>query len=121
MDGLGERFARVCLNMLQCCRTRREELSRTVVLVSAERSANLRAYDAKPDRLDSFLLARLPLMHPEGLHPERGLGPGDPLRRAAKLHSTLVKRGTPSLARLDALLEILGPAWHAAFAADLGN
>jgi hypothetical protein len=33
----------------------------------------------------------------------------------------LVKRGTPSLARLDALLEILGPAWHAAFAADLGN
>lgn len=95
-----------------------------VVLVSAERSADLRAYYAKhtkSDRLDSVLLARLPLLHPEGLHPERGLGPGDPLRRATKLHSTLVKRRTTSLARLDALLEILGPDWHAAFSADLSN
>lgn len=96
----------------------------TVVLVPPERSADLRAYYAKhtkSDRLDSVLLARLPLLHPEGLHPERGLGPGDPLRRATKLHSTLVKRRTTSLARLDALLEILGPDWHAAFSADLGN
>lgn len=49
-----------------------------VVLVSAERSADLRAYYAKhtkSDRLDSVLLARLPLWHPEGLHAERGLGP----------------------------------------------
>jgi transposase len=95
-----------------------------VVLVSAERSADLRTYYAKhtkSDRLDSVLLARLPMLHPEGLHPERGLGPGDPLRRATKLHSTLVKRRTTSLARLDALLEILGPHWHAAFSADLAN
>jgi transposase len=95
-----------------------------VVLVSAERSSDLRAYYAKhtkSDRLDSVLLARLPMLHPEGLHPERGLGPGDPLRRATKLHSTLVKRRTTSLARLDALLEILGPGWHAAFGAHLGN
>lgn len=95
-----------------------------VVLVSAERSADLRAYYAKhtkSDRLDSVLLARLPLLHPEGLHRERGLGPGDPLRRATKMHSTLVKRRTTSLARLDALLEILGPDWHAAFSADLSN
>jgi transposase len=95
-----------------------------VVLVSAERSADLRAYYAKhtkSDRLDSVLLARLPMLHPEGLHPERGIGPGDPLRRATKLHSTLVKRRTTSLARLDALLEILGPDWHAAFGAELGN
>ncbi|WP_433167224.1 IS110 family transposase [Kribbella sp. CA-247076] len=95
-----------------------------VVLVSAERSADLRAYYAKhtkSDRLDSVLLARLPMLHPEGLHPERGLGPGDPLRRATKLHSTLVKRRTTSLARLDALLEILGPHWHAALSGDLAN
>ena len=95
-----------------------------VVLVSAERSADLRAYYAKhtkSDRLDSVLLARLPMLHPEGLHPERGIGPGDPLRRATKLHSTLVKRRTTSLARLDALLEILGPRWHQAFKADLAN
>lgn len=95
-----------------------------VVLVSAEQSADLRAYytkHTKSDRLDSVLLARLPMLHPEGLHPERGLGPGDPLRRATKLHSTLVKRRTTSLARLDALLEILGPDWHAALSADLAN
>lgn len=95
-----------------------------VVLVSAERSSDLRAYYAKhtkSDRLDSILLARLPMLHPEGLHPERGLGPGDPLRRATKMHSTLVKRRTTSLSRLDALLEILGPDWHAALSGDLGN
>lgn len=89
----------------------------TVVLVPPERAADLRAYYAKhtkSDRLDSRLLARLPLLHPEGLHPERGLGPGDALRRATKLHSTLVLRRGKSLARLDALLEILGPAWHTA-------
>jgi hypothetical protein len=63
-----------------------------VVLVPPERSADLRAYYAKhtkSDRLDSVLLARLPLLHPDGLHPEQGLGPGDALRRATKLHSTL--------------------------------
>ena len=95
-----------------------------VVLVSAERSADLRAYytkHTKSDRLDSVLLARLPMLHPEGLHPERGIGPGDPLRRATKMHSTLVKRRTTSLARLDALLEILGPDWHAALSGDLAN
>ena len=95
-----------------------------VVLVPPERSADLRAYYAKhtkSDRLDSVMLARLPLLHPEGLHLERGLGPGDALRRATKLHSTLVKRRSTSLARLDALLEILGPDWHAAFGAHLAN
>jgi hypothetical protein len=65
------------------------------VLGSTERSADLRAYYAKHtkiDRLDSVLLARLPLLHPEELHHERGLAPGDPLRRATTVHSTLVKR-----------------------------
>ncbi len=96
----------------------------TVVLVPPERAADLRAYYAKhtkSDRLDSRLLARLPLLHPDGLHPERGLGPGDALRRATKLHSTLVLRRSKSLARLDALLEILGPGWHEVFQGDLAN
>lgn len=95
-----------------------------VVLVPPERSADLRAYYAKhtkTDRLDSKMLARLPLLHPEGLHPELGLGPGDPLRRATKLHSTLVHRRSASLARLDALLELLGPGWHTALGSDLAN
>jgi transposase len=95
-----------------------------VVLVSPERSADLRNYyakHAKSDRLDSQLLARLPMLHPEGLQSEEGFGPAGALKRAAKLHSTLVHRRSQSLARLDALLEILGPAWHAAIGADLAN
>ena len=63
----------------------------------------------------------MPLLHPDGLHPERGLGPGDALRRATKLHSTLVLRRSTILTRLDALLEILGPAWHAALGSSLAN
>src|SRR3990172_9532519 len=95
-----------------------------VVLVPPERSADLRAYyskHTKTDRLDSRLLARLPLLHPEGLHAEQGLGPGDPLRRATRLHQTLTRRRSQSLARLDAMLEILGPAWLGVFGADLSN
>ena len=95
-----------------------------VVLVPPERSADLRRYYAKhtkSDRLDSQLLARLPMLHPDGLYAERGLGPGDALKRAAKLHSTLTHRRNQSLARLEALLEILGPAWHDAIGADLAN
>jgi transposase len=95
-----------------------------VVLVPPERSADLRAYYAKhtkTDRLDSQLLARLPMLHPDGLHVEEGLGPGGALKRAAKLHSTLTHRRTQCLARLDALLEILGPGWHTAIGAELGS
>ena len=43
-----------------------------VVMVPTTQSADLRAYYAKHtknDRLDSRLLARLPLLHPEGLRP----------------------------------------------------
>jgi transposase len=59
-----------------------------VVLVPPERSSDLRRYYAKhtkSDRLDSQLLARLPMLHPDGLHAEQGLGPGDASKRAAKL------------------------------------
>lgn len=96
----------------------------TVFLVPPERSADLRAYYAKhvkSDRIDSRLLARLPMLHPDGLHPEAGLGPGDRLRRATKLHDTLTTRRSQNLARIDALLEILGPGWHAAFNGRLSN
>ena len=43
------------------------------------------------------------------------------MKRAAKLHSTLTHRRSQSLARLDALLEILGPAWHTVIGGDLAN
>nr|WP_225953753.1 IS110 family transposase [Kibdelosporangium phytohabitans] len=96
----------------------------TVVMVPPEQSADLRSYYAKhtkSDRLDSKILAKLPLLHLEGLHTAVGLGPGEPLRRAVKLRSNVIKRRTGVLARLDALLELLGPAWHAALGEDLVN
>ncbi len=95
-----------------------------VILVPPEQSADLRDYyskHAKSDRLDSRMLARLPLLHPEGLRPAEGLGPADPLRRATKLRASLVKRRNTLLARLDSYLELLGPAWHAAFSGDLAT
>ncbi|MGH8826611.1 MAG: IS110 family transposase [Jiangellaceae bacterium] len=93
-----------------------------VVMVPPEQSADLRAYynkHAKTDRLDSRVLARLPLLHPEGLHTEKTLGPGDALKRAVKIRSGLVHRRSTSMARLDALLEIMGPAWIAALGSDM--
>lgn len=93
-----------------------------VVMVPPEQSADLRAYynkHAKSDRLDSQTLARVSLLHPEGLHFERSIGPGDPLKRAVKIRSELVRRRSTSMQRLDCLLELLGPAWVAAIGSDM--
>ncbi len=93
-----------------------------VVMVPPEQSADLRAYynkHTKTDRLDSTMLARLPLLHPDGLHREDALGPGEALKRAVKIRSGLVHRRTASMARLDCLLEIMGPAWVAALGSDM--
>ena len=92
-----------------------------VVLVPSTQSADLRAYyskHTKNDRLDSRVLARLPLLHPDGLRPVSGAGPGDPLRRAARRRASLVARRTAVMARLDALVEILGPTWYEALGSD---
>jgi hypothetical protein len=45
------------------------------------------------------------------LHLVEALGPGDPLKRAVKIRSGLVQRRSTAMARLDWLLEILGPGW----------
>jgi len=85
-----------------------------VVLVPPEQAADLRAYynkHAKTDRLDSKLLARLPLLHPEGLREHTDDGPADALRRAVRRRSSLVERRTATYQRIDALLELLGPGW----------
>lgn len=85
-----------------------------VVVVPPEQSADLRDYynkHTKTDRLDSRVLARLPLLHPEGLREIDGLGPADPLRRAVRHRSAIQKRRTQAMQRLDALVELLGPAW----------
>jgi transposase len=67
----------------------------TVVLVPAEQSADLRDYynkNTKTDRLDSRVLARLPLLHPEGLRGIDDLGPAQSLRRAVRHRFSLVTR-----------------------------
>jgi transposase len=86
-----------------------------VVMVPTTQSADLRRYyskHTKNDRLDSEVLARLPLLHPEGLREFTGASSADPLRRLTKQRSTLVKRRTAVYSRLDALIELLGPAWY---------
>ncbi|HEX3540370.1 MAG TPA: transposase, partial [Acidimicrobiales bacterium] len=93
-----------------------------IVMVPSEQSSDLRAYyskHAKSDRLDSQSLARLPLLHPEGLHFDDTVGPGDPLKRAVKIRSGLVHRRSTCMQRLDCLLELLGPAWVAAIGSDM--
>ena len=85
-----------------------------VIMVPTEQSSDLRDYlskHTKTDRLDAEMLARLPVLHPEGLHPAEALGPGDALKRAVKIRSGLVHRRATAMQRLDSLLEILGPAW----------
>ena len=94
-----------------------------VVMVPTTQSADLRKYystHTKNDRIDSELLARLPLLHPEGLREYSGQGPADPLRRLTKQRSTMVKRRTAVHARLDALTELLGPAWYAVLGSNYG-
>ena len=86
----------------------------TVILVPPEQSADLRDYynkHTKTDRLDSKVLARLPLLHPEGLRGIDNLGPAESLRRAVRHRFSLIKRRTAASLRLDALVELLGPGW----------
>jgi transposase len=96
----------------------------TVRMVPPEQSADLRKYynkHAKTDRLDCELLARLPLLHPDGLVATPGLGPGEALRRAVGHRAGLVARRTAGCQRLDALLELLGPWWSASLGTDPGK
>ena len=45
-------------------------------------------------------------------------GAGGPLRRVTRRRASLVQRRTAVMARLDALVELLGPAWHDVLASD---
>lgn len=87
----------------------------SVSVVPTTQAADLRAYLAKHtknDRLDSQMLALLPRLHPEGLRAYDTDAPVDPLRRAVRLRASIVLRRTAIFQRLDAQLELLGPAWQ---------
>ncbi len=95
-----------------------------ISMVPTTQSADLRAYyskHAKNDHLDSKMLARLPLLHPEGLRGHTGDGPADPLRRIVKIRASIIKRRTAVFQRLDAQLELLGPAWYDALGTRYGK
>lgn len=89
-----------------------------VSVVPPEQSADLRDYynkHTKTDRLDSKMLARMPMLHPDGLRRVESLGPADPFKRAVRHRSSLQKRRVACAMRLDALLELLGPGWLEVF------
>ena len=85
-----------------------------VVMVRPEQSADLRDYNnkhTKTDRLDSRMLARLPLLHPDGLRAVADLGPAQPLKRAVRLRSSWSSADRLACRqRLDAMLDLLGPS-----------
>ena len=88
-----------------------------VVMIAPEQSADLRSYykkHTKNDRLDSLVLSRVPLLHPEGLTEVSGLGPAEPLRRAVRRRVDLVEQRGACHQRIDAMLDLLGPAYHQA-------
>jgi transposase len=89
-----------------------------VSVVPPEQSADLREYYnkfAKTDRLDSKMLARMPMLHPEGLRTIDDLGPAVSLKRAVRHRDSLVQRRQACAGRLDALLELMGPQWIGIF------
>ena len=68
------------------------------------------------------MLARLPLLHPEGLRDNTSDGPADPLRRIVK--DPLVDHQTPHgglLSGSTRQLELLGPAWYDALGTRYGK
>ncbi|MFN2616526.1 MAG: IS110 family transposase [Thermoleophilaceae bacterium] len=95
-----------------------------IVLVPPEQSSDLRKYyekHTKNDRLDSVILSRLPLLHPEGLTEVDQFGPTDPMRRAVRRRDRFVQERTRALNRLVALVELLGPGYQNAFPSGLHN
>ena len=95
-----------------------------VSVVPPEQSADLRDYynkHTKTDRLDSKMLARMPMLHPEGLRVIDDLGPADPLKRAVRHRSALQKKRVACAMRIDALLELMGPHWLDVFGVNKYN
>src|SRR5579871_4429697 len=84
------------------------------VLVAPQQSADLRRYyekHTKNDQLDSVLLSRLPLLHPDGLAEISDLGPAAPLKRAVRRRVNLVADQLAVRNRIDAMLDLLGPSY----------
>jgi len=96
-----------------------------VHLVPPEQSADLRRYytkHVKNDRIDAKLLARIPLLHPEGLHPvSLPVGARGTLRRVVTRRARLSAECARHRGRIRSLLQLAMPAMPAALGDELGK
>lgn len=96
-----------------------------VHLVPPEQSADLRRYYAKHvknDRIDAKLLARLPLLHPEGLHKAQvPTGARGTLRRLVMHRSRLTHECSRHRQRIRSLLQLAAPEMNQALGEELGK
>lgn len=96
-----------------------------VHLVPPEQSADLRRYYAKHvknDRIDAKLLARLPLLHPEGLHEaEVPSGARGTLRRVVVRRARLASECSRHRQRVRSMLQLAMPEMSEALGEELGK
>lgn len=96
-----------------------------VHLVPPEQSADLRRYYAKHvknDRVDAKLLARLPLLHPDGLHEAQvPSGARGTLKRIVKRRARLVSEVAQHCQRVRSLLHWVMPGMNEVLGEQLGK
>lgn len=96
-----------------------------VHLVPPEQSADLRRYYAKHvknDRIDAKLLARLPLLHPEGLHEAQvPSGARGTLRRLVAHRARLAHECSRHRQRIRSMLQLAAPGMNQALGEELGK
>jgi transposase len=97
----------------------------TVHLIPPEQSADLRTYYAKHvknDRIDAKLLARLPLLHPEGLHEAVvPAGARGNLRRIVARRGRLLGECSRHRQRIRSMLHLAMPGMNEAIGEELGK
>jgi transposase len=97
----------------------------TVHLVPPEQGADLRRYyqkHVKNDRIDAKLLARLPLLHPDGLHEAKvPAGARGTLRRVTQRRGKLIAELASHRARVRFLLHYAMPGMNEVLGEELGK
>lgn len=96
-----------------------------VHLVPPEQSADLRRYytkHVKNDRIDAHLLARLPMLHPEGLHEVVvPAGAQGTLKRLVARRARLVREVSQHRQRIRSMLQLAMPGMNEVLGEELGK
>lgn len=102
-----------------------QSMGATVHLVKPEQSSDLRAYYAKHvknDRIDAKLLARIPLLHPDGMHEVSvPTGEAGTLKRVVARRSRLVAEASKHRRRIRSLLHWAMPGMNEVLGDELGK